>query len=79
MKMVEVLQDFSGANNGYDVAAYKKGDTVEISDSLFESVKEVRYYDKKKNALPVQYWVKEIKADKKENKKEKKEDKTSDR
>lgn len=70
MKMVEVLRDFSGANNGYDVVAYKKGDTVEISDSLYESVKEVRYFDRKKNPLPVQYWVKEIKQDKKEKKKE---------
>ncbi len=74
MKMitVEVLQDFKGSNYGYDSVDYKKGDEVDITESLFNSVKEVQNYEPKtKKPLPVEHWVKKVKS--REAKKEEKE------
>lgn len=60
MIKVKVLQDFKGSNYGYDAVDYKKGTTVEITESLFDSVKEVKNFNKKGEPLPVEHWVKEV-------------------
>ncbi len=60
MVKVKVLKDFKGSNYGYDVVEYKKGDNVEMTESLFDSVKEVKNVNKKGEPLPVEHWVKEV-------------------
>ena len=55
MVKVKVLQDFKGSCYGYDVIEYKKGETYEITESLFNSVKEVKNFNKKGESLPVEH------------------------
>ena len=58
---VKVLKDFVGSCHGYDTKEYKKGDEVEITQSLYDSVGTVQNYGKDKKPLPVEHWVELIK------------------